>query len=90
MTFEGRRVLWFAKLGPDNGTAAFSSDGGSAEIVDTYAADDVWGVAVYRKDFATVGRHSLHIEVLGEHKADPNDQSSGTFVNVDGIRVEMG
>ena len=50
-TFEGKRVLWFSKLGADGGKAAVSVDGGPAEIVDTYSADDIWGVCVYRKEF---------------------------------------
>jgi hypothetical protein len=88
LTFEGKRVLWFSKLGAENGQAAVKIDGGPAEIVDTYSADDIWGVAVYRKEFVTTGRHTIHIEVLGERAAHPDERSKDTMIFVDGIRVE--
>jgi hypothetical protein len=81
-------VLWFAKLGAENGEAAVSIDGGPAEVVDTYAADDIWGVAAYRKEFPTSGRHTIHIEILGQRGAHPNERSKDTLIFVDGIRVE--
>jgi hypothetical protein len=59
------------------------------EIVDTYSADDIWGAAVYRKEFATSGRHTIHIEVLGARGVHPNERSKDTLVFVDGLRVEM-
>ncbi len=88
LAFEGKRVLWFAKLGDENGEAAVSIDGGPSEIVDTYSADDIWGVAVYHKEFATSGRHTIHIEVLGKRGFHPNERSKDTLIFVDGIRVE--
>ena len=48
VAFEGKRVLWFRSWSR-RGKAAVSVDGGPAEIVDTYSADDIWGVCVYRK-----------------------------------------
>jgi hypothetical protein len=89
LTFEGKRVLWFTKLGDENGEAAVSIDGGAPEIVDTYSADDIWGAAVYRKEFATTGRHTIHLEVVGERGRHPNARSKDTLVFVDGIRVGM-
>jgi hypothetical protein len=88
LTFEGKRVLWFTKLGAENGEAAVSIDGGPAEIVDTYSADDIWGVG-YRKEFATSGRHTIRIEVLGKRGVHPAERSNDTLIFVDGIRVEM-
>jgi hypothetical protein len=84
VTFEGRRVLWFAKHGPDGGKAAVSVDGAPAEIVDTYSADDIWGVCVYRKEFPAAGRHTLRITVLGEHGPRAKD----SLVPIDGFRTE--
>jgi len=84
VVFEGRRVLWFSKLGADCGKAAVSIDGSPAGIVDTYSADDIWGVCVFRKDLAQAGRHVLGIEVLGEH----GPRASANFVHVDGLRAE--
>ncbi len=82
-------MLWFSKLGAENGEASVSMDGGPVEIVDTYAADDIWGVAVYRKEFAAPGRHTMHIEVLGKRGVHPNERSKDTRILVDGLRVEM-
>jgi hypothetical protein len=81
---EGRRVLWFAKHGPDGGKAAVSIDGASAAIVDTYSADDIWGVCVYRKEFPIAGRHTVRITVLGEH----GPRAVGSLVPIDGFRTE--
>jgi len=77
-------VLWFAKLGADAGKAAVSVDDGAAEIVDTYSADDIWGVCVYRKEFAHTGRHTLKITIFGEHGPRAKD----SIVSIDGFRVE--
>ncbi len=84
VAFEGRRVLWFSKLGAHGGKAAVRVDGGSAEIVDTYSADDIWGVCVYRKEFPSAGRHTLEITVLGQHGPRAKD----SLVAIDGFRVE--
>jgi hypothetical protein len=84
LTIEGRRFLWFTKLSPQGGKAAVSVDGASAEIVDTYSADDIWGVCVYRKQFPAAGRHTLRITVLGEHAPLAKD----LLVPIDGFRVE--
>lgn len=85
VTFEGRTVLWFSKLGDNCGKAAVSIDGGRAEIVDIYSADDIWGICVYRKKFSEAGRHTLRIEVLGQHGMRAKD----TVVYIDGVRVEQ-
>jgi hypothetical protein len=79
----GRRVLWFAKLGATCGKAKVSVDGEPAEIVDTYSADDIWGVCVWRKQLPA-GRHTLRITVLGER----GPRAVGTAVHLDGVRVE--
>jgi len=89
LTFEGKRIIWFTKLGDENGQAAVSIDGGPAQVVDTYTADDIWGASVYRKEFPTVGRHTIHIEVLGSRGVHPNQRSKDTLVFLDGIRAEM-
>jgi len=84
LTFEGKRILWFAKYGPDGGTAAVSVDGATDEIVDTYSADDIWGVCVYRKELPGAGRHMLRITVLGEHGPRATDSQ----ISIDGFRAE--
>jgi hypothetical protein len=88
--FEGKRVLWFTKLGPGNGIAAVSIDGGPSERVDTYSADDIWGVCVFRREFPTVGRHTIRIEVLGDRNMHSSEQTTkDAFIYVDAIRAEM-
>jgi hypothetical protein len=84
LSFDGKRVLWFSKLGDNAGKAAVSVDGGPAEIVDTYSADDLWGVCVFRKEFPSAGPHTLQITVLGEH----GPRATGVSVAIDGFRVE--
>jgi hypothetical protein len=88
LTFEGKRVLWFTKLGAENGEAAVSIDGGPVQIVDTYSADDIWGVG-FRHEFPAPGRHTIRIEVLGKRGVHPAERSTDTLIFVDGIRVEM-
>jgi hypothetical protein len=94
LTFDGRRILWFTKLGADCGEAEVIVDGLAPEIVDTYSADDIWGIGIYQKEFPTRGRHTLRINVLGRHAAHPADYApdpanpSVMWVYVDGIRVE--
>ena len=77
-------MLLFAKLGPNCGKASVSVDGGALETVDTYSADDIWGVCIWRKALPVAGRHTLRITVLG----DRSPRSSGTLVYLDGIRAE--
>jgi hypothetical protein len=83
VTFEGKEALWFSKLGANCGKASVSVDGGPAETVDTYSADDIWGFCVWRKEFASSGKHTLRIVVLGEHAP----RSTGNAVHLDGIQV---
>jgi hypothetical protein len=52
--------------------------------VDTYSADDIWGVCVFRKTLATAGPHTLRLEVVGEHSARAKDH----VFHLDGVRVE--
>jgi hypothetical protein len=94
LTFEGRRVFWFTKLGPDCGKAEVSVDGAALEVVDTYSADDIWGICIYKKELPAAGKHTLRIKVLGEHATHPADYAKDLtspnvmWVHVDGVRVE--
>lgn len=83
LTVEGKRVLVFVKLAPNCGKAAIRLDGGSPDIVDTYSADEIWGVCVYQKELAPGEKHTLRIEVTG----DRSERAKDSFVNLDGIRV---
>jgi hypothetical protein len=84
VAFEGKRILWFSKLGDNCGKAEVSVDGGPPEQVDTYSADDIWGVCVYRQELPQSGKHSLRIVVTG----DRHPRAKGALIHVDGIRAE--
>lgn len=85
LSFEGRRIIWFTKLGASCGQAAVSIDGNPPDTVDTYSADDIWGVGIYQKEFPTPARHTLRIEALGSHAPRARD----SYIYLDGFRVEM-
>jgi len=84
VTCQGGKVLIFCKLGANCGQAAVRIDGAPAGVVDTYSADDIWGVCVYRKALPDSGPHQLRLEVLGEHSARAKD----ALVCLDGVRIE--
>jgi hypothetical protein len=81
--FEGDSVLLFSKLGADCGIAAVSVDKADPVMVDTYSADDIWGVCVYQRKLNT-GHHHLSVTVTGKQ----SERSAGAKVHIDGIRVE--
>lgn len=89
LVFEGKIVLLFTKLGPDCGKAAVSIDGGAPDIIDTYSADDIWGIGIYRKELAA-GRHTLRVEMPGERFVHPtyHVKNPDTIVHIDGVRIE--
>jgi len=85
-SFEGSKFTWFTKLGDDCGKAEVTIDGERAAVVDTYDADDIWGVGIYTKTFPVAGKHSVQVTVLGEHGGP---RGKGTLVYVDGVRIEQ-
>jgi hypothetical protein len=85
LPIEGKRVLVFSKLGADCGKLAIRIDDGQPEIVDTFSADDIWGVCVWQYELPAAGKHTLHLAVLGEH----SPRSQGDKVHIDGVRVEQ-
>jgi hypothetical protein len=85
LEFEGTKFTWFTKLGDEGGKAGISIDGEPDAVVDTYSADDIWGVGVFSKIFPSAGRHKVKISVLGQ---PPEAFGTGTFVYLDGIQVE--
>ena len=82
LTFEGKKVLIFSKLGPDCGKAAVQIDNNDPETVDTYSADDIWGVCVFQRQLLP-GNHTLQLKVLGEH----SELAKDSVVHLDGVRV---
>jgi hypothetical protein len=84
LEFAGCRVRWFSKLGPDGGKAAVCIDDEGPIEIDTYAADHIWGVGLFSRDFGERGLHRISIRVLGQQQ----ERSKGCCVHVDGFRVE--
>jgi hypothetical protein len=84
LTFEGKGVLIFSKLGPDCGKAVVHIDNNDPKTVDTYSADDIWGVCVFQKQLLP-GKHTLRLEVLGEH----SELAKDSLVHFDGVRVAI-
>jgi hypothetical protein len=84
LLFEGKRILWFSRLGDNCGRAEVRIDDGASEVIDTYCSDDVWGVCVYRQGLSRSGPHRIQITVLGEH----NPRAKGGLVHIDGLRSE--
>ena len=84
LTFEGKRIRWFSKLGDNCGRAEVKIDDGPAQLVDTYCSDDVWDVCVFGKELPASGKHTLRITVRGDH----NPRSTGNQVHIDGLRAE--
>ena len=85
LTVEGKRVLLFSKLGADCGRLAVSIDENPPDVVDTFSADDIWGVCVWRHEFPAAGRHRLRLVVMGDH----TPRSTGDRVFLDAARVEQ-
>ncbi len=84
LNFEGKRILWFSKLGDNCGRADVCIDDGPSQMIDTYCSDDVWGVCVFRSELAKPGKHSIRIAVRGDH----NPRAKDSVVFIDGLRVE--
>ncbi len=77
LPFHGAKIIWFAKLGAGNGRAQVEIDGQPDATVDTFSADDIWGVGVYTKQLGGAGAHTIRVTALDEKP-----------IYVDGIRVE--
>jgi hypothetical protein len=82
---EGVKFTWFTKMCEDCGIAEITIDGQREAVVDTYSADDIWGVGIYTKTFPAAGKHRVKISVSGQHGGP---RGKGTFVYVDGVRIE--
>jgi hypothetical protein len=81
--FEGRGLTYVFTKAPNRGVASIAIDGADQGSMDLYSPAIEWQAKRRFCCFAA-GRHLLVIRVAG--KADP--QSSGRFVDVDGLIVE--
>ena len=64
-TFNGSRVTWYGPVGPTRGQARVYVDGKLARTVDLHRSSFAARSAVFSKAWATAGKHTLVIEVVG-------------------------
>jgi hypothetical protein len=63
--FNGSRVTWYGPVGPTRGQARVYVDGTLARTVDLHRGSFAARSAVFSKAWATAGKHTLVIEVVG-------------------------
>ena len=81
LTFTGTSVQWIGTMGPNNGKASVSIDGGAATTVDTYSSTTKRQQLIYTKTGLTNASHTIKIKVLH------TTSSSGYLVSIDAINV---
>ncbi len=64
-TFIGSRLTWYGPVGPTRGQARVYLDGRLAGTVDLHRSSFAARAAVFSKAWATAGKHTLVIEVVG-------------------------
>ena len=84
-TALGSGFVWFTRLCGECGEAEVSIDGHPGEQIDTYSADDIFGVGIYSKTFASKGSHTIRITNMGKHGGV---RGKGTRLYIDGFRVD--
>ena len=92
--FTGQHLTWFTKLGPECGISRIEIDG-QTSTVDTYSADEIWGIAAWQREWDSSGPHTFKLTVTGQHGEHPSDvipagsaRQSATWVHLDGFRTE--
>jgi len=83
-TMTGSKFTWSTRMCEECGQAGVRIDGGEPEFVDTYSANDIFGVGIYSKIFPEPGLHQIKITVTGKHTGP---RGKGTRVYVDGFQV---
>ena len=63
--FNGTRVIWYGPVGPTRGKARVFIDGTLVKTVDLYRSSFTARKAVFSRSWATAGKHTLVIEVVG-------------------------
>ena len=83
LTFTGTSVQWIGTMGPNNGKASVSIDGGAATTVDTYSSTTKRQQLIYTKTGLTNASHTIKITVLGTH----DFSATASLVSIDAINV---
>jgi len=63
--FTGTKVIWYGPVGPTRGKARVFIDGTLVKVVDLYRSSFTARKAVFSRSWATAGKHTLVIEVVG-------------------------
>jgi len=77
--FSGSKVVWYGPVGPTRGKARILVDGTYLKTVDLYARSFTARKAVFSTSWASTGKHSLTIQVLGT--------AGHPYVAIDGFTV---
>jgi Transglycosylase-like domain./Hox9 activation region. len=64
-TFTGTRLIWYGPVGPTRGRAKIRIDGAYVKTVDLHSTSFTARKAIFSTSWATAGRHTLVIEVVG-------------------------
>jgi len=86
-TVNGSKFTWFTRMCGECGDAQISIDNHDQATVETYSADDIFGVGIYSQTFQDRGPHQIKITVLGKHSGP---RGHGTRVYMDGVRINSG
>jgi hypothetical protein len=86
-TVRGSNFTWFTRLCAECGLAQISIDNHEVATVDTYSADDIFGVGIYSKTLQDTGPHQVKITVSGKHSGP---RGHGAHVYVDGVMINSG
>ena len=63
--FSGNRIVWYGPVGPTRGKARVFLDGALVRTVDLYRTAFDARKAVFSKSWASIGKHTVVIEVVG-------------------------
>jgi hypothetical protein len=83
-TVVGSKFTWFTRMCAECGVATISIDNHEDSTVDTYSADDIFGVGIYAKAFSDQGPHQVKITVSGQHSGP---RGHGTRIYIDGFNM---
>ncbi|MBX3085981.1 MAG: hypothetical protein KF716_30375 [Anaerolineae bacterium] len=83
IAFTGTQIDFYGVLGPSNGVAAVSVDGGAEVLVDFYAAQTTGDQLLWTSKELEAGKHTFTLRITGTHSA----ASKGNYIAPD--RVDL-
>lgn len=79
--FVGRQAVLWAPVGPHNGVAAVSVDGGKEVPIDTYSGQELCSRPIFTTPNLAYGHHTIRVRVTGKK----NQASSWATVGADAL-----